>query len=842
MFPIVRISAATGRLLPGLAAAAVVAVVSSATALQAQQLPSTLPSPQQAEAMLRMRPELAAQLRQRLQTSGLSPAQVRARLKAAGYPESLLDQVMGATTSTDAPKVGADSLIGAMRTLGMVDSTDAAVLRRLSLARANGASDALSSAVTSTESTTPLIAATTATAYDPDGTTLFGLDLFSQSTTLFDPNAGGPVDASYRLGPGDQLVLILTGDVEEAYTLDVTREGFVVVPVVGQVAVSSLTLGDLDTVLRKRLSRVYSGIGSTTRYSVSVARLRSNQIFVVGDVKQPGSYRISSAGTALSALYAAGGPTDRGSLRGVEIRRRGSATQKFDVYNYLVRGDASGDLRLENGDVLFVPPHGPRVRVHGGVLRPATYELRAGETLDDLITTAGGFTEDASRRSVRVERILPPAQRTAEGSDRIVLDVAVPGASDGRALAAVRLEAGDVVDVPRVANRVRRRITVHGNVWQPGSQGITDGETLTQALQAAGGLKPDTYLGRVIISRLKSDSTREQVRATLRDLSGATVEPMVLKEDDEITVYSLTEFRAPRFVAISGAVVRAGQYPYRDGMTLRDLMLAAGGLHPSAALRDVEVARLPSTRAEGMIASTFRAAIDSSYIATASVAPTSAEVVLQPYDNVLVFRQPDWQLQQTVVITGEVQYPGVYSLRSKTERLSDVIERAGGLTTSAFAGGITFNRTEGGQGRVGIDLPSVLKSRADHDNLLLIAGDSIHVPRFNALVTIAGAVNSPLAVPYEAGESLDHYIRAAGGIASEGDAKRVWVQQANGKVDSRHRTAWFFTSSPTPMPGSRVFVPQRDPNAKRDWAQVLGTTAQVLGSLVTIIVVLNRTN
>ncbi len=800
--------------------------------------------------MLRMRPELAAQLRQRLQTSGLSPTQVRARLKAAGYPESLLDQVMGANTGTETSKVGADSLIGALRTLGVVDSTDAAVLRRMSIARSTagreGARDGTSRDGDASDANSAALSATlptsVGTVYQRDGSTLFGLDLFSQSTTLFDPNSAGPVDPSYKLGPGDQLVLILTGDVEEAYTLDVTREGFVVVPVVGQVPVASLTLGDLDAMLRKRLARVYSGLGSTTRFSVSVARLRSNQVFVVGDVKQPGSYRISSAGTALSALYAAGGPTDRGSLRGIEVRRRGAAAQKFDVYNYLIRGDASGDVRLENGDVLFVPTHGPRVRVLGGVLRPATYELRAGETLDDLIKSAGGFTDDASRRNVRVERILPPSQRTAEGSDRIVLDVAIPDQNDSRALAAVKLEAGDVVDVPKVANRVRRRIEVKGNVWQAGSQGITAGETLTEAIQRAGGLKPDTYLGRVIISRLKSDSTREQVRATLRDLTGATTEPITLREDDEITVFSLTEFRAPRFVAISGAVARAGQYPYHEGMTLRDLVLQAGGLQPSAALRDVEVARLPKTREEGVIASTFHAAIDSSYFATSGTPSTAAETVLEPYDNVLVFRQPDWQLQQTVVLTGEVRYPGVYSLRSKTERLSDLIGRAGGLTASAYAGGITFTRGESGQGRVGIDLPGVLKDKEDHDNLLLIAGDSIHVPRFNALVTIAGAVNSPLSVPYEAGKSLEHYIRAAGGVAAEGDGKRVWVQQANGKVESRHRAAMFFTSSPTPLPGSRVYVPQRDPNAKKDWTQILGTTAQVLGSLVTIIVVLNRTN
>ena len=805
-----------------------------------------MPTPREAESLLRDRPEMVAQLRQRLQTSGMSPLQVRARLRAAGYPDSLLDQVMGASTSDPVARVHTDSLIGALRSLGVMDSADATVLRRMAIANSERAPTAvITGAITSADGRDTLAverARAGSNYYSPDGSTLFGLDLFSQSTTLFDANTGGPMDASYRLGAGDQLVLILTGDVEEVYTLDVTREGFVVIPVVGQIPVASLTLGDLDLVLRKRLARVYSGLGNTTRFSLSVARLRSNQVFVVGDVKQPGSYRISSAGTALTALYSAGGPTERGSLRAIELRRRGSPVQTFDIYNYLIRGDASGDVRLENGDVLFVPPHGARVRVHGGVLRPATYELHAGETLDDLVKSAGGLTDDASRRSVRIERIVPPALRTAEGSDRIVLDVAVPDQSNAHTLKAVRLEGGDVVEVPRVATRVRRRIMVKGNVWQPGSQGITTTETLTEALQRAGGLKPDTYLGRVIISRLRADSTREQVRATLRDLSGATVESVALREDDEITVFSLTEFRAPRYVAVSGAVIRTGQFEYHDGMTLRDLILQAGGLHPSAALRDVEIARLPRTRQEGVIATTLRAPLDSSFLVNGtSLAPSAAEVVLEPYDNVLVFRQPDWQLQQTVALTGEVLYPGVYSLRSKKERLADLIERAGGLTASAYSGGITFARTDGGLGRVGIDLPSVLRNPKDRDNLLLLAGDSVHVPRFNALVTISGSVNSPLAVPYEPGQSIGHYIRAAGGASADGDLDRVWVRQANGKVESRHSTLWFFKSFPDPKPGSRVFVPAKDPNAKKDWAQLLGTTAQVLGSIVTIAVVLSRT-
>ncbi|WP_373060424.1 polysaccharide biosynthesis/export family protein [Gemmatimonas sp.] len=329
--------------------------------VRAQSLPANIPTPAQALDLVQNRPELVAQLRQRIQASGLSAAQLRARLRAAGYPESLLEQVMGgaAPAVTTLPS---DSLISAVRALGIVDSEDAVVLRRVALTgpRTNAANAAnMANARNATGASKPANGATTAaantaavdgrqlsTSYDAEGSTLFGYALFSQPTTMFDANAGGPVDASYKLGAGDQLVLILSGDVEAAYTLDVTRESFVVIPVVGTVPVANLTLGDLDVLLRTRLQRVYSGIGNSTRFSVSVARLRSNQVFVVGDVQQPGSYRISSAGTALTALYAAGGPSERGSLRQVEIRRRGKPSQRFDVYEYLLRGDANGDVRL----------------------------------------------------------------------------------------------------------------------------------------------------------------------------------------------------------------------------------------------------------------------------------------------------------------------------------------------------------------------------------------------------------------------------------------------------------------------------------------------------------------
>jgi protein involved in polysaccharide export with SLBB domain len=563
---------------------------------------------------------------------------------------------------------------------------------------------------------------------------------------------------------------------------------------------------------------------------------------VVGDVQQPGSYRISSAGTALTALYAAGGPSERGSLRQVEIRRRGKPTQRFDVYDYLLRGDANGDVRLENGDVLFVPTHGARVRISGGVLRPATYELRPNESLDDLVATAGGFTDDASRRRIRIERIVPPTQRTAEGSDRLVLDVSMPEAGKGATAVRIPIEAGDLVDVPRVSNRVRGRIMITGNVWQPGPQGIDRASTLDDAIRQAGGIKSDTYLGRVIISRLRADSTREQIRATLRT-DGTATTPVPLKEDDEISVFSLTEFRAPQYVALSGAVRVPGQYTYREGMTMRDLILLAGGLLPSASLDEAEIARLPERRTLGQLAITFRVPLDSSYVLDSPAAATPVrETRLSPYDNVLVLRQPDWQMQSVVTLSGEVQFPGTYALTSKTERLSDVITRAGGLTPAAYAAGVAFYRGQNAVGRVGVDLPSVLQNPNDRDNLLLIDGDSVHVPRYNALVSVSGAVNSAVAIPYEPGASMSYYIGAAGGATRNADAKRPYVVQANGKVETKHRYLGVISTQPTPRPGSQIVVPSRDPADKRDVMQFLSTMTQVLGSLVTIAVVLSRTN
>lgn len=818
------------------------------------QTTTVRPTPEQAAAMLQARPELVQQLRDRMQQSGLTPTQIRARLKAEGYPENLLDNYMSgsSSSSTAAPS---KEVFSAIRALGITDSTDVDDLERLAEDRANRRQNDMRK---------PDSLAKRDSTLSEESAEIFGMSLFRNSSSRFQPNVDGPVDAGYRLGPGDKIVLILTGDVERSDELDITREGFVVIPDVGQVNVSNLTLGQFEDVLYTRLGRVYSGVkrgsGATTHFSVSVSKLRSNQIFVIGDVQSPASYRISSAATALTALYAAGGPNDQGSLRRIEIRRGGTVVATLDLYNYLLRGDASADVRLQQGDVVFVPVHGPRVRVDGQVTRQATYELKPGETLADALADAGGLSATAGGSRVLIDRIVARGSRTGQGSDRAVVDV--PLGNDGTA-PAFAMADGDVVRVPAIADRVRNRIAIDGNVYTPGVQGFSSGLTLETALRRAGGIKPDAYLGRVLISRLRPDSTRVQLRAMLRDSTGATIEPFVLAEDDQITVFSKTNFRPKQRVVIGGAVRKGGEFQWREGLTLRDLILQADGLDESAYLGAAEVARLPETHDGHTTAQTVRVPLDSSYLFTRNAGVNaSPDYVLQPYDNVLILREPGWRLPAAVMLTGEVRFPGRYTIIDRGERISDLIVRAGGVTALADQDAAYFSRRlssntsrarldsataksdsarledNAARIRVGVDLGFALRKKGSNDDLVLESGDSLDVPSRRQTVEVRGEVNAPTALAHASGRSLGFYVGAAGGASAKGNARRAYVVQPNGKVESRHHILGFITLDPTPRAGATVVVPAEDPTRpKVNVAAAVGLVAQLLVSVAAILAV-----
>jgi polysaccharide biosynthesis/export protein len=837
-------------------------------AASAQQRPTA----DQAQQLLQNNPALLEQLKQKILSSGLTPEQVRARLRAEGYPDNLLDAYLPGGTGETESTAPTSTVFSALAQLGIADTTDLQLLRCGIDADTLGMSDTSivigprDSAVMRLRRQALFDQARARCLAGDDvqrskaeidsGFVIFGLDFFRRVSTQFDPNLSGPVDPNYRIGPGDRLVLVLTGDVEQAYSLDVTREGFIVIPQVGQLWVNNLTLAELENVLYTRLGRVYSGVrrgaGATTHFYITPARLRSNQVFVTGDALRPGSYRISSAGTALTALYAAHGPTDNGSLRKIEIHRASGEVVTFDVYNYLLGGNASQDVRLNNNDRIFIPIHGPRVRILGEIARPATYEMKENETLADALRFAGGFTATASRRRVQIERILSPQDRAQGGRDRVTTDVISEEFATGTG-PALPIRPGDVIRVFPIAERIRNRVAVRGDVWTPGTVGIAPGMKISDVLRLAGGVKPDAYLGEISITRLRSDSTRVQLRAALRDTTGVVINDFPVQEDDEIHVFSTTDFRPRRYVAISGAVQRGGQFQYREGMTVRDLVLLAGGLEQSAYLNEAEIARLPENRANGVTAQTFRIPLDSSYIFERTPdgrylgppglpAPSGPheDVEVKPYDNILILRQPNWELQRTVVIGGEVRYPGRYSLRTKTERLSDLITRAGGLTSDAYANGVAFYR-ENGIGRIGIELPDVLKNPKDLDNLPLQDGDSIYIPRYNAVVNVKGAVNSPIAVTFSPGATIDYYIRAAGGGTRKADLGRAYVTQPNGKVQSRSPHFLLPDGVPKPAAGSSVFVPERDSASSNSLlAASAGTIAQIAAALATLLIAIKQ--
>jgi protein involved in polysaccharide export with SLBB domain len=875
----------------------VIALIGAAPALAAQQLPS----PDQAKTLLATRPDLVAALYREIAGSGLTPDQIHAKLRAAGYPEDLLDGYIGAGGS-GGQLPGRDSLSAAMPTedmldaisdLGLADTVRTAALRtairarnsamtgrdrsrmgRDSLGRPNQLTDLdsivdvadtlpLPDVVDSLGRLVPAFRPRPGTRIarvpPPDtGMTIFGLNVFDGQTTQFDPDLAGPVDANYRIAAGDRLVLILTGDTERALTLDVTRDGFVVVQGVGEIQAANLTLGQLDDELYTKLGRVYSGLrrgaDATTHFSVTVARMHANQVYVLGDVAQPGNYRISGAGTALTALYAAGGPTANGSMRRVEIRRGGRLVDTLDLYDYLLHADGSHDPHLQSGDVVFVPVHGARVRLYGEVVRPGTYEMRKYETLADLLRAAGGFTASASRQRVQVERILPPDQRRPGERPRVVIDVA-SNDSNPEAAPPFPVEPGDVVRVFRVSDQIGRRITVRGDVGTPGFVGFTTGMRLSDALRAAGGLKPDAYLGQVLVSRLRdADSTRVQLRASLQDSTGRAVNDILLREDDEIRVFSVTELRATEYVAITGAVHRPGRYPYREGLTLRDLVLLAGGLDERASLREAEIARLPRTGDAATLAVSQRVALDSTYLVVAQARPAvpvgvaqsgrpqvasrspdaPREVSLEPFDNVMILSQPDRVEPRRVVITGEVRSPGTYTLLDKDERLHDLIARAGGLTSPTVAGGIVFYRRENHIGRVGVDLANAMRDPKSHDDLLLVDGDSIYLPPFSAIVDVRGAVNAPRGVAWVPGAKLDYYVQAAGGGSHNAEISRSYVTQPDGSVESVRARRFLPDDVPVPKPGSVVYVTENTTPDKSDPIARWSIIAQIVGSLVTI--------
>nr|MDP2584002.1 SLBB domain-containing protein [Candidatus Palauibacterales bacterium] len=551
------------------------------------------------------------------------------------------------------------------------------------------------------------------------GPPVYGRKLFQQATSQFQPVTTGPVPSNYRVGPGDELILVLTGGVQAAYQLPVTRQGWIVIPDVGRVYVSGKTMDEVRETLFQRLSQSYSGIkkgpGATTHFDVAVGNLRTDQVYVIGEVERPAAYTVSSLATALTALYYAGGPTRDGSFRDVLVNRGDSTVAHIDLYDYLLKGKAGEDVRLEQGDIVYVPVARKRVDLEGAVRRPGIYELTGKEGLADAIRFAGGLASNAELRRVQIQRVLPPAQRTP-GHDRALLDVPVTGllaagdstvqAAGGRA---VPLVDGDQITVFAVLSEVRNQVTVSGGVWRPGTYAAGDSTRLWDIIDAAGGLVPDAYQGRAQIQRLQPDYTRRLIPISLAtDSAGHPLHDPRIEGMDQVIVFAERNLREDQAVSIGGWVQNPGVYPFVEGMTVADLILKAGGLRTGAFTGQAEVARvvISQTRSD-TLTRRYLVPLDSSFVFDATNGSPStgpggggspggqaSRFTLDNLDAVYIRKAPGFEPQQKVVVTGEVQFPGPYSIRTREERLTDLIKRAGGLTEQAYPEGFQLWRAE----------------------------------------------------------------------------------------------------------------------------------------------------
>lgn len=860
----------------GLLAAAV--LLGGASLLAAQQPPQQqLPpgvTPEQLQ-QLRNQPDAARLLRERLQASGLTPAEIRARLRAAGYPSSLLDAYL--TADTTRGPLPNQQTIDAMSRLGLARFTrqDSLLLRGDTVALRLFSDSLRADSLTRADSLSKA----------KRGLALFGFDVFRQATTQFQPIVAGPVDDSYILGPGDELVVVLSGGVEAAHAVEVTQAGFIVIPQVGRISVNSLTLGQLRGVLYERLRRVYSSLGpgpdARTRFDVSVTSVRVQRIRVIGEVARPGTYMLAATGSVLSALYEAAGLTERANFRAVEVRRGARLLATVDLYDYLVRGITPADVQLAPGDVVFVPTRGARVKITGEVLRPGIYEMRDGEGIGDLLGFAGGLTPRAATHAATIFRILPPDQRTEPGLARTVVSQPLGDVIAGRTRGAP-LVAGDSVVVYSVLGSQRNAVILEGGVWRPGTYQVDPGMRLSDLLRMGGGVRPEAFAERVTIRRSPPDSTQQMLAVALGadGFPAPDADPMLL-EQDVVTVFSRTAFRPQRYVEVSGAVAQPGRVAYAAGLTVRDAILLAGGPTEDAYLTEAQVSRMRGGPGGDTLAVVLRVPLDSSIVLdpTAPFPPppgtgASADVRLEPYDNVFVRRQPGWERPRNVALTGEVRFPGRYTILRKDERLADLLARAGGLLPRAFDNGIEFYRRGeppaeqafppltlktdslamtnptradtgtraplfiprelrvapnyewGWAGRLGIDLRAVLRDPRHRDNVVLEAGDSINIPAYVPFVRVEGAVNSPTTVPYQPGAGVKHYVTGAGGLAQMANKGGTFVLQPNGRiVKGRH-----------PDPGAVVVVPARDPRERRtDFLQILVALAPTIASIATII-------
>jgi len=696
--------------------------------------------------------------------------------------------------------------------------------------------------------------------------TVFGREIFSNKNLSFEPDLNIPTPKNYILSAGDELLINVWGDSELNLKLKVSPEGTILIPNLGPVSVSGLTIETAENRIRQELGRIMSTLsgntdGANTFVSVSLSQIRSIKVNIVGEVVAPGTYTLPSFATLFNALYAAGGVNEIGSLRGIKVYRNSKEVAKLDVYDYLLNGKYNTNIRLEENDMVIVSPYDQLAVVRGKVKRNRIFEMKKGETLQQLLNMAGGFTGDAYKKDVRIKRKADSRYQIATVTEDKYPTFAMMD--------------GDSLLVDSVIPFYENRLIVTGAVWRPGEYELNGTvHTVKGLINQAAGLKGDEFTGRAQITRLNPDFTTTVIAVDIRGILNGTSPDIELKPEDILNIPSLFDLREPYTIKVSGAVNYVDTVlPYRNNLTVEDAIMMAGGLKESAATVNVEVARrIKDTKTyenSNRTAEVFNFELnDNLGLISVDGKNSNSVFTLEPFDEVYVRFSPGYQEQQVVKVDGEITFSGDYVLAEKNSRLSNIIAKAGGITPDAYVKGASLKRqlTEDEMRRletllqlsankqsrdsvalsleniknysVGIDLEKALANPGSAHDVVLRDGDELYIPQLQSTVKINGAVTYPNSVTYTEGMSVGNCLSQAGGY---NDIARKYpiVIYMNGKVATTKKSFIFFKRYPKVEPGCEIVVPtktQRD--RKTSLAEVLSIASSTtsMAAMVTSII------
>ena len=676
---------------------------------------------------------------------------------------------------------------------------------------------------------------------------VFGRNIFNTNNLTFEPSTNLPTPSNYRLGAGDQVIIDIWGTSQVSIQETISPDGAISIENLGLVFLNGMTVNQATSYLRKELNKIYAGLADenpTSHIKVSLGNSRTIQVNVMGEVYQPGTYALSAFSTVFHALYSAGGVSEIGSLRNIQVVRNGKAIANVDVYDFIMQGKTKDDISLQEGDVIIVSPYEALVKIEGNVKRPMKYEMKSNETVATLLKYAGNFSSNAYTRSMKLVR--------QNGKEYQIFTV------DDMDYTVFQLKDGDVITAEAILNRFENKLEIKGAIYRPGIyQFGGDLNTVKQLVEKADGVMADAFLGRAVLHRQREDLTREIIQVDMKGILNGTKPDIALKRNDVLYIPSIHDLKDLGYVEVFGEVARPDKYVFADNMTLEDLIIQAGGLLESASTVKVDVSRRiknnKSTEISATIGEMYTFALKDGFVVDGE-----AGFVLEPYDQVYVRRSPGYQQQVNVTVTGEILYDGTYALTSKSERLSDLVKKAGGVTPYAYVKGAKLMRKaneeeiarmkdvmemmqrEMGNASmdslkldaetnysVGIDLEAALNNPGSDADIVLREGDQLILPELVNTVKINGAVMFPNTVAYNKKMTVKDYISQAGGYANGARKTKAFIIYMNGQVAKVNGAGRGMVE-----PGCEIIVPIKDKTKADKWSvQTILGIASSLGSL-----------